>query len=267
MDLRYNSDSNLMWTGVTRNWRLYCAEALGLAIFMMSACFFSAMLEGDTSWHKAIIDPFARLVLTGLLMGTTAIVIFYLPVTAASGSHINPAVTITFLRLGMISRTDAVFYILFQFIGGTLAVYIMAFLIKQPLILPPVNYAVTVPMKSTAVVIITEFAIAVVMMMMILHTSHHRYLNKYTRILSGCFVCIYVIVAGPISGFGMNPARSFASALPADTWTSFWIYAIVPVVAMLFAAELHLHTTKLRIHATSGSKYEKLRKKRPINGT
>jgi aquaporin Z len=34
----------------------------------------------------------------------------------------------------------------------------------------------------------------------------------------------------------MNPARSFASALPAGLWTGAWIYFTAPVIGMLTAA-------------------------------
>lgn len=52
-------------------------------------------------------------------------------------------------------------------------------------------------------------------------------------------VALYVFVAGPLSGFGMNPARSAGSAVVAGTWTSWWIYLLAPPVAMLLAAEVH----------------------------
>ena len=57
-------------------------------------------------------------------------------------------------------------------------------------------------------------------------------------------MCLYVIIAGPISGFGMNPARSFASAFPAHTYTAFWIYMIIPFAGMLSAAEFFLFVKK-----------------------
>jgi len=223
-----------------RNWKLYCCESLGLAIFMISACFFGAMLEGDTSLHKALPNAMLRTILTGFLMGSTALFIFYSPFTSPSGSQINPAVTLTFLRLGKMNMCDAVFYILFQILGGTVAVYGMAALIGSSLTLRPVNYAATIPLKGTFTALITEFVIAFIMMTMVLFTSSHQHLKKYTRLFSGCFVCLYVIVAGPVSGFGMNPARSLASAIPSHTWTAFWIYAFVPVVSMLLAAEVFL---------------------------
>jgi aquaporin Z len=38
----------------------------------------------------------------------------------------------------------------------------------------------------------------------------------------------------------MNPARSFASALPANLWTDFWVYLTAPFFGMLLAAECYL---------------------------
>lgn len=235
-----------MKASFTKNWLHYLQEALGLAIFMISACFFGALLWGnDTSFHFTIQNETARNIVTGILMGTTALIIFYSPFTAPSGSHINPAVTITFLRLNKMCPWDAMFYIIFQFIGGTVAVYIMALLMGNVLIQPPVNYAVTVPGKAGVVpAAVTEFIIAVIMMTMVLFTSGHNKLKNYTRIIAGCFVCLYVIFAGPVSGFGMNPARSFASAFPAHNYTAFWIYMSVPFAGMLTAAELYLFAEK-----------------------
>ena len=177
----------------------------------------------------------------GTMMGSTGLFIFYSPFTAPSGSHINPAVTATFLRLGKMCKWDALFYIIFQFIGGLLAVYIMALIMGGTLTEPPVNYVATVPGKyGVAPAAITEFITAFIMLTMVLFTSADEHLKKYTRIIAASFVCTYVIVAGPISGFGMNPARSFASAVPAHIYTAFWIYMIIPFAGMLAAAEVFL---------------------------
>lgn len=225
-----------------KNWKHYLQEALGLGIFMISACFFSAMLFSEkSSWHHSISSLTLRNILMGIAMGTTALFIFYSPFTAPSGSQINPAVTITFLRIDRMCSYDALFFIIFQILGGTIAVYLMQQLMGNILIDAPVNSAVTVPGKSgIAIALITELIIAFITMTMVLFTSNNDKLKKYTRIIAGCLVCTWVIVAGPISGFGMNPARSFASALPANIWTAFWIYLFVPIMGMLSAAEFYL---------------------------
>ena len=220
----------------------YFQEALGLGIFMVSACFFSAMLFSENSpWYQLIQNNSIRNVWMGLAMGSTALFIFYSPFTSPSGSQINPAVTITFLRLDKMCRYDALFFILFQLTGGTLAVYIMQLLMGNILTGAPVNSVATVPGKyGTSAALITEFTIAFITMTMVLVTSNNERLKKYTRIFAACLVCIWVIVAGPISGFGMNPSRSFASALPSGIWTAFWIYLFIPFAGMLAAAEFYL---------------------------
>jgi aquaporin Z len=228
-----------------KNWKHYLQEALGLAIFMISACFFSSLFFSEKSpLFQTFDSASAKNILTGILMGATALFIFYSPWTSPSGSQINPAVTLSFLRVGKICHWDALFYILFQFLGGTVAVYFMGWILSDALTQPPVNYAVTIPVYDVFSAFFTEFIIAFITMSMVLFTSSHPVLQKFTRVIAACLVCIYVIIAGPISGFGMNPARSFASALPAGIWTAFWIYAFVPVAGMLLAAELHLLFSK-----------------------
>ncbi len=225
-----------------KNWKHYLQEALGLGIFMISACFFSAMLFSEKSaWYHAMPSFMLRNILMGIAMGATALFIFYSYFTAPSGSQINPAVTLTFLRLGKMCRYDVLFFVFFQILGGTIAVYLMQWLLGKVLIDAPVHSAVTVPGKfGVTGALITELIIAFVTMMIVLFTSNNERLKKYTRIFAGCLVCTWVIVAGPISGFGMNPARSFASAMPAEIWTAFWIYLFVPLTGMLLAAEVYL---------------------------
>ena len=245
-----------------KNWKHYLQEALGLAIFMTSACFFSAMLFSEkSSWF--LPNAVMRNMCMGIAMGATALFIFYSPFTAPSGSQINPAVTLAFLRLDKMCRYDAMFFVLFQIIGGTVAVFIMQLLMGSILTDPPVNSAVTIPGKTGVWwALATELIIAFITMSMVLFTSNNDRLKKYTRLFAGCLVCTWVIGAGPISGFGMNPARSFASALAANVWTAFWIYIVIPFVGMLLAAEFYLFvelkTSRLGRDKSKKSKIELL---------
>jgi aquaporin Z len=51
-------------------------------------------------------------------------------------------------------------------------------------------------------------------------------------------VATWATFESPFSGFGMNPARTMASALPADDWTAVWLYIVSPIAGMLIAAEV-----------------------------
>jgi aquaporin Z len=234
------------------NWRHYLQEAAGLAIFMISACFFGAMLESPhSSWHVAIPNGLLRLSIMGVLMGGTALFIFYSPFTSPSGSQINSAVTITFWRLGKMCHWDAVFYIVFQVTGGTLAVFIMQMILDGVLVEPPINSVATIPGKyGWLPALFMELSIAFVTMSIVLFTSAHPVLSKYTRFIAAGLVCCWVIIAGPISGFGMNPARTLASAIPGNSWSGWWMYMIAPVAGMLLASELFLLVDRFKSNRT-----------------
>ena len=63
-------------------------EALGLGLFMASACGFATLLEHpDSPLHRSISDPLLRRVLMGLAMGLTAIGLIYSPWGRRSGAH------------------------------------------------------------------------------------------------------------------------------------------------------------------------------------
>ena len=248
VDIRINKVSGgnaAIKASFKKNWKFYMQEALGLVIFMFSACFFSGLFFGHHGYFVADFTEPVRQILLGLLMGLTAMYIFYSPLTSPSGSHINPAVTVAFFRLGKIDRCDAMFYLIFQFIGGLLAVYLMAAWMGNNLTDAPLHYSITIPGKyGESAAAITEFIIAFIMMSVVLFTADHPVLKKYSRIFAGVLVCLFVIFAGPVSGFGMNPARSFASAFPAHIWTSFGIYLIIPFAGMLGAAEFYHFTRR-----------------------
>lgn len=231
-----------------KNRRHYVQEALGLAIFMLAACFFGAELFSSRGFlFNLIPDPLVRQLVMGLMMGLTALVIFYSPWTSPSGSQINPAVTLSFLMLGRMCRYDAVFYILFQFAGATAATLGMSWLMGPILTDSPVNTVVTVPGPGGWLpALTTELSIAFITMLAVLLLTGHSILKRYTRLISAGLVCTWVLIAGPVSGFGMNPARSFASALTAGIWTHFWIYLLAPVAAMLFATVVYRRILAIR---------------------
>lgn len=224
------------------HWPEYLMEAGGLGLFMIAAVVFTTLLEYPHSpLHAMLPDPIARRCLIGLAMGVTAITLVYSPWGKRSGAHLNPAVTLTFFRLGKIQAVDAVFYTLAQFLGGAVGLCAGAAVIGMAVEHPAVNYAVTVPgMAGAGGAFAAETAISFGLMLVVLIASNHAYLNVWTGVLAGCLVAIYISLEAPLSGMSMNPARSFASALPAHTWTSFWIYLSGPLIGMLCAAECYV---------------------------
>ncbi len=213
---------------------------------MISACVFGVLLfHPGSSLSEYTI--FSRNLLMGVAMGVTAIGIFTSPWGKRSGAHINPAVTLTFLRLKKVSGADALFYVLFQFAGGTFGVLLAWLALGDELAAKEVNFLPTVPGQyGVGAAFIGEAAIAFVMMWVVLFTNDHHRLRRYTPYFASILVAIYIAVESPISGMSMNPARTFASAIVGNTWTAWWIYFIAPATAMLAAAEVHLRIRRRR---------------------
>ena len=223
------------------NWKTYLMEAACLGSFMISASAFATLLEyPESAIRVAIPNNFARLCLMGLAMGGTAIGINYSPMGKLSGAHMNPAVTLSFTALGKINFTDAIFYLVFQLVGGVAAVILMSIIIGVPFRDAHVNYVVTIPGRSGVVAaFLLEFIMAFAMMFMVLTTSNSKKFAKYTGVIAGIFVMSYVILSGPISGFSINPTRTIASAVPSGVYTSFWIYMTAPFLGMFSASAFY----------------------------
>lgn len=229
---------------------MYVIEAGGLGVFMISACVFATLLEYEFSpVHQAIGNPDLRRALMGAAMGLTAVGIIYSPWGKRSGAHINPAVTLTFYRLDKVEPVDAVFYVVFQFIGGAAGVWLSYLVLGDWLAAPTVSYVVTLPSTQygIGVAFLAEFLISAGLMSAVLITSNHPRLQAYTGATAGLLVGVYILVEAPLSGMSMNPARSVGSAVVAGQWTAMWIYFVAPISGMLLAAEVYARISR-RVH-------------------
>jgi len=244
------------------HWPEYLAEALGLGLFMVSACVFGTLLGHPGSPAARVIpDGLPRRLLMGLAMGLTAVALIYSPWGLRSGAHLNPATTLTFWRLGKVAGADAAWYVLAQVLGGITGVLAAALFIGPALADPSVDYVATVPGSAGVVpAFLAEVVITFVLMTVVLGASNTAHLAAYTGIFAGALVAVYITVESPVSGMSMNPARSLASAVPAGAWGALWIYFLAPPIGMLLAAELYVRRQGLarvfcaKLHHDSGSR-------------
>lgn len=229
---------------LNRHWPEYLMEAVGLGLFMVSAAACTILVEHPSSPVRSLLDSeLLRRLLIGLAMGLTAIALIYSPWGKRSGAHLNPAVTLTFWSLGKVGGADAVGYVLAQFVGGTLGLYAAAAVLRSYMMDPSVNYVVTLPgMNGPRIAFVAELIISFGLMFMVLTVSNRRSIARYTGVLAGCLVAAYITLEAPLSGMSMNPARSFASALPAWIWEHVWIYFLAPPLGMWLAAQTYLVT-------------------------
>jgi aquaporin Z len=230
---------------LAQHWREYLMEASGLGAFMLSACAFVTVIQHPAfEVAHAVEDPVVRRALIGVPMGLTAIAIIYSPWGKQSGAHLNPAVTLTFYRLGKIAGWDAVFYVLAQFCGAIAGMALSGLLLGRSVLShPAVDYVATAPGEAgLSAAFVAEALISFGMMLTVLTLSNRRALNRYTGLVAGALVAIYITVEAPLSGMSMNPARTFGSALAANEWKAIWLYFAAPLAGMLAAAEAYVRT-------------------------
>jgi aquaporin Z len=157
----------------------------------------------------------------------------------------NPAVTLTFFRLGKVAGADALLYVLAHFVGGALGVALAALLFGSLLAAPSVNYVVTLGIHGPGVAFAAEVAITFVLMSVVLRVSSSPRLERWTGLCAGALVALYITFEAPLSGMSMNPARSFGSALGANLWLDLWVYMTAPLVGMGSAAFLYTRSRRV----------------------
>jgi aquaporin Z len=226
---------------VRSHWPEYAIESCCLALFMLSAAVFATVLQHPASpWMLETMPAFMARLPMGAAMGLTAIAIIYSPFGKRSGAHINPAVTLTFLRLGKIGGVDAACYVLAQFAGGLAGIAGATRLLRGLPADPSVNYVATLPGHGVAIAFVAELAISFGLMTVILHATNRARLAPFAGLFAGGLVMAYITVEAPLSGMSMNPARSFGPALLAGSLDTLWIYFSAPLAGMLGAAELYV---------------------------
>lgn len=220
----------------------YVLEAIELGLFMIMSTFIVVVIaHPDSFLHQKITEPIILRFLIGIGIGLTALLLIYSPLGKYSGAHFNPAVSITFWRLGKMKGFDCVCYIWSQFLGGLLGVWIALSLFGKLIAHPSVAFIVTMPsMLGSVVAFIAEIVISFLLMIVVLYSTNSLRYNRYTGLFVAGLLVLFITFESPLSGMSMNPARSFASMYFYGNWNDLWIYFTAPLIGMLGAAQIYL---------------------------
>jgi aquaporin Z len=229
-----------MVSGHWPHWREHLIEVGALGTFMLAAASMSVLIEHPSSSLRQVVsNPTIRRMLMGTAMGLTAASIIYSPWGRRSGAHMNPAVTLTFLRLGKISRSDAAAYITAQFAGGVMGIALAAMVLRRWIADPAVNYVTTAPgVFGHGIAFTAEIAISFTLMLVVLSTTNQRRVAPFTGVIVAVLIATFITLEAPLSGMSMNPARTLGPDVVSGIWRGLWIYFVAPPLGMLAAAEL-----------------------------
>jgi aquaporin Z len=233
-------------SAICEHWPEYLIEFSLLGVFMLSVGFLATVFESPRSLlYLHIPSPGLRIILLAASVSIALSLLIQSPWGKRSGAHMNPAITIAFLRLEKIHPWDALFYVLAQAMGGTLGIALVACAMGGLFADPPVQYAVTVPGPAGEfVAFMAETLISFLLMATILICISSPRLIRFTALAIGVLVDVLIMVEAPLSGTSMNPARTLASAVPGMMWQHIWLYLAGPTLGMLLAAQLHKHSLK-----------------------
>jgi MIP family channel proteins len=223
----------------------YVAEFVGtlLLVFFVTAAVSLFVVEA-TPQNPA---PFIDWSVIGLVH---VLVLFVLIQTLAliSGAHFNPAVTVAMTAMRQIKPPDAAIYIVAQLAGGVGgALLTKALLVDEG---RAVDYGATLvgPRLDEAIFagMVAEFIGTFFLMWAIVGVAvNPRATKEWAALAIGGALGMAVMVIGPMTGAGFNPARSFGPALVSGEWGGFFdfllVYVAAPALGALAAALFYFY--------------------------
>jgi aquaporin NIP len=200
--------------------RAEAAEAVGV--------FFLVLLGGAAILGDAAGGPLG----VSLAFGFTVLVLVY-ALGPISGAHYNPAITLAFAATRHFPWRRVPTYILAQTLGATGAALVLLALFGD------VRAATTTPSTSLPAAFAWEALATSFLALVIIGVATDRRTSPASAGLAiGLAVAVGALVAGPLTGGSMNPARSLGPALAAGDLGHLWLYVTAPPVGAVAAMML-----------------------------
>jgi aquaporin TIP len=159
---------------------------------------------------------------------------------AISGGHLNPAITFGLFLARKINRGTAISYVFFQCLGALVAMLVLQFTMPT-MVAAAVWFGV--PKVGVNISILQALGVELVLTFLLMFVFYGTMIDQRSPKMGGLFVglayAVCLLVAGPISGGALNPARHFGPALISGIFDNFWIYWIGPAAGAALAALLY----------------------------
>ncbi|TJY66555.1 MIP family channel protein [Sphingobacterium alkalisoli] len=220
----------------------FIAELIGTFGLVLFGCGAAAVAGGATLAGTAGLGLLGISVAFGL-----SVVVFAYAIGGISGCHINPAVTIGVLVAGRISAKDAAIYIVAQLVGALLGAFVLQTLLSGQLAgFTAGEWAYGSNgwgegyqnEYGTGAAFLTEAVLAFIFLFVILATTSKVGNATMAGLAIGFTLLLIHLVAIPITGTSVNPARSFGPALLAggQALSQLWLFIVAPVAGAILAA-------------------------------
>jgi MIP family channel proteins len=152
-----------------------------------------------------------------------------------SGAHFNPVVTAAFALKRLFPPPLVPLYWLAQAVGA-----IGGALVVRALLGDAVEAGISTPHISSASALGFEAVLTLLLVTVILGTAdRHRIVGTEAALAVGATIALCGLVALPLEGASMNPARSLGPAVVTGRFDSLWIYLIGPFIGAVAAVAVN----------------------------
>ncbi|CAH1428596.1 unnamed protein product [Lactuca virosa] len=164
-----------------------------------------------------------------------AVMIVILSTGHISGAHLNPSITIAFAALKHFPWKHVPVYIGAQMLASICAAFTLKAVFD-----PMMGGGVTIPSVKYGQAYALEFIIAFNLMFVVTAVATDtRAVGELAGIAVGATVMLNILIAGPLTGASMNPARTLGPAMAANNYKGIWIYLTAPILGALAGAGIY----------------------------
>lgn len=170
-----------------------------------------------------------------IAFGIVVIAVIY-ATSYVSGSHVNPAVTVSFWITKRMEPNTAIMYIISQIAGASLAGLALKTLFPDAAKTVYLGTCMLAPGVSIARGVLMEFIITFLLIFTIYGTLVDKRASAgFAGVAVGLVVLFGAMIGGTISGGAMNPARVFGPALASGQFTHHFVWWLGPILGGIAA--------------------------------
>jgi len=216
------------------------AEFFGTFVLVFGGCGAAVLAAGFPGLGIAFAG-------VALAFGLTVLTMAY-AVGHISGGHFNPAVTVGCATAGRLPWSDVPGYIIAQLVGGAAAAAVLYLIASGKADFAGVGgfatngYGELSPGKyGLGACFLIEVVLTAVFLIIILGSTHRLAPVGFAPLAIGLGLTLIHLISIPVTNTSVNPARSTAVALFAQTGalSQLWLFWVAPIIGAVIGALIH----------------------------
>ncbi len=228
------------------------AEFFGTLVLVFVACGVATVTLGTWAVGSTggVWGHNAGILITALAFGLTLAGLAY-AIGPVSGCHVNPAVTVGMLVAKRIAVTDAIGYIVAQFVGALAGAALLLLTFEASPLYHKAKDGLGADGYGSASMIhisaggafLVEAVLTAIFVFVILGVTTKTAHAATAGLIIGLTLVLVHLFGIPVTGTSVNPARSFGPAvlLGGQAVKQLWLFIVAPVVGGIVAALLHVY--------------------------